>query len=239
MSRKLYKCITKYLSVLFLGAFILVSISGAAFAQDIYQLDGINSDFDDTYSNEVTIDSIRFENDSENWTIYYEANGEPNELNIQKDIIKGIFIVFGIYIFFSLLAVILVLALVIPKQLEYASIKSRDAFWKTNAYGLIAAFAIPWVIFLLGISLIGLPLAGLVAVLGLAAAILSGPFSGYALGHMLVPNKHSLLKALIGGVILLILYFVPLVNIFVLFVAYIYGMGMLINLCIGYKLSDK
>ncbi len=226
--------------LVFTFSFALFSLSSTpVYAQSIDGFDTLDSSYFDESQSTMTIDAVRIDSDKDAWIIKYEANDEPNEIIIQKSIIKGLFIVFGIYIFFSLLAVMLILALIIPKQLEYAAVKSRNSFWKTNAFGLILAIFLPWMVFLLGLTLIGLPLAVMVALIAALLAIFSGPFAGYAIGQMLIPTKNYFVKALLGGTILLILYFVPFINILALLGAYIYGMGMIVNLAQGYRLSDK
>jgi hypothetical protein len=235
----IFKNIGKLLVIFIAVFFIAISFVTVASAQTLESYDAFETDFYSSTDTEMTIDAIRFESDDKSWIINYEANSQPESIVINKNIVEGLLIVMGVYIFFSMLAVILVLALIFPRQLEYASATSRKKFWKTNAYGLIVAIAVPWLIFLLFITLIGIPLAGIVIVLALAGGFLSGPFAGYAIGHMLVPTKPPLLKALIGGVILLTLYFVPFINLIALSGAYIYGSGMLVNLYLGYRLNDE
>ena len=225
--------------LVFAFSFALLAVSACPVsAQGTDNSDKLDSSIFEESESTMTIDAIKLESDNNAWKIHYEANNRPNEISIEKSIFKGILFVLAIYIFFSLLAVILILSLVIPRQLEYAAVKSRNTFWKTNAYGLILAIFMPWAVFLLAITLIGMPLAVMLGVAAVLLMFLSGPFSGYAIGQMLIPDKNSFLKALTGGTILLILYFVPIVNILVLLGAYIYGMGMIINLMQGYRLSE-
>ncbi len=135
-----------------------------------------------------------------------------------------------LYIFVALLLVILALAVLIPQILHDASTRLMRQPGKVMGIGLLAGLIVPVLIVLLLISIVGIPLALLVILLWCTIGMLSGPFSAYALGRlMLKDSKSPILIALLGGSVLLLLYFVPLIGFFALIGAHIIGTGMIIN----------
>ncbi len=135
-----------------------------------------------------------------------------------------------LYIFVALLLVILALAVLIPQVLHDASTRLLRQPGKVIGIGFLAGLVVPVLIILLIISIVGIPLAILVTLLWCVIAMLSGPYAGYALGRvMLKDSKSPILIALLGGSVLLLLYFVPLIGFFALLAAHIVGTGMVIN----------
>jgi len=85
------------------------------------------------------------------------------------------------------------------------------------------------VLFVLFSTLIGIPLAGLIAVAWVLSLILCGPVTAYYLGTKLLKGKktgkNEYLVMLIGSVIILALYFIPVVNVIVGAIVAILGSG--------------
>lgn len=94
--------------------------------------------------------------------------------------------------------------------------------------GLGAAFAFPIAMVVLGITILGIPLAIMTALVWALLATLSGPVFAYVVGRKVMPNSHKPLRIMaLGSLVVLILYVIPVVNFFVGVAAYLLGLGSL------------
>lgn len=135
-----------------------------------------------------------------------------------------------LYIFVALLVVILALALLIPRFLHESATQAIKNPGKTTLVGFLAVIAVPVLIFTLFATIIGAPLGFMVLLAWILIILLSGPFTGYVLGRLLLKNSKSpLLIALVGGSLLLALYFIPFVGFVALLFVYIFGTGIVVN----------
>lgn len=99
---------------------------------------------------------------------------------------------------------------------------------KTFLIGVLTAFLLPVVFVLLLVSVVGIPLALLLGIVWVAAALLSGPVFAYIIGRRLMGTSHKPLAIMaVGSVVVLVLYLVPVVNLFVGSTAYFMGIGAL------------
>jgi hypothetical protein len=94
--------------------------------------------------------------------------------------------------------------------------------------GFLASWSIPLVLIILGFTFIGIPLMILIGLIWLVIIMLSGPFTAYYIGRLLMPNRSALLTMFIGSVVLLALYFIPFVGFIALVAAYWLGTGMIL-----------
>lgn len=141
---------------------------------------------------------------------------------------------FGLLFFLniSMLLMALILALLLPRIFHRTSESAMDSPWKTLGAGFFASFAVPILSIILFATLFGMPLAILLLAAWFVIAMLSGPFTAYYLGRLLVPNtvsKKPIVIMLIGAVLLSLLYLIPVVSIFVLLFAYWMGSGMILT----------
>jgi cytoskeletal protein CcmA (bactofilin family) len=139
-------------------------------------------------------------------------------------------VIFYLFVVVSLTIIGLALAFLFPRFLQRTTDELVASAPKALATGLIGgllAIAIP--IGLL-ISLVGIPLGLVILLSGLVGAVLSGPIAAYWVGRMVFRNKQvsPVLIALIGGPILITLYFLPWVGWLVMLVAYWFGFGALL-----------
>lgn len=136
---------------------------------------------------------------------------------------------FILYSFVALLIIALVLVLLIPRVLNEAATLTIQQPGRVALIGVLAAIVAPAIVFILLISVIGIPLAILLLLAWLVVVILAGPFVGYLLGRLILKDKSPFLVMLLGASILLVLYFIPLLGAVVGFLAYIYGTGMILS----------
>ncbi len=99
---------------------------------------------------------------------------------------------------------------------------------KTLAIGLITTFLLPFVLVLLLVTIVGIPLALLLGIVWAGAGILSGPVVAYVVGRKLLQDSHQPLVIMaVGSLVVLLVYLVPVLNIFAGMAVYIMGMGAL------------
>jgi cytoskeletal protein CcmA (bactofilin family) len=136
----------------------------------------------------------------------------------------------GLYAVLSLLIVALALVLLFPHAFDAASVVAlRDPF-KTFLWGLGASFVAPVLIIGLLVTVIGIPLGLLVLLAWLLVVMLSGPFFGYAIGRLIWrEQKHAVLTMLVGSLIVLFAYLVPVIGAFMLLAALWFGSGMVLR----------
>ena len=163
------------------------------------------------------------------------VQGSTNRENIVQNnsMFGGLEITSALYVFVSLLVVSMTLVFVIPKTLDSSYELSKKKPLKTALFGLVGTVALPFIILLLLVTIIGIPLAVIVLLGYLLLISLSGPFVAYSIGSLILKKKNKskrAVKMLVGSIILLAAYLIPILNIFVMMVVYIYGVGLVARL---------
>ena len=163
------------------------------------------------------------------------VQGSTNRENIVQNnsMFGGLEITSALYVFVSLLVVSMTLVFVIPKTLDSSYELSKKKPLKTALFGLVGTVALPFIILLLLVTIIGIPLAVIVLLGYLLLISLSGPFVAYSIGSLILKKKNKskrAVKMLVGSIILLAAYLIPRLNIFVMMVVYIYGVGLVARL---------
>ncbi len=137
----------------------------------------------------------------------------------------------GFYLFmlFGMAVISLVIAYFFPQFLRKNATRIKDEFTRTLITGLVASFAIPFIALGLIISVVGIPLTIFALIAWLFAVCLSGPIVAYYVGQMVLrKQKNPLLIVLVGSLILVTAYYLPLAGILVLMLAYWLGFGALL-----------
>jgi cytoskeletal protein CcmA (bactofilin family) len=136
---------------------------------------------------------------------------------------------FGLYMFVALLIVALVLVLIAPRAFHAATEVAIRRPGKTLLVGFVASVVAPVVIAILMFSVVGIPLALLVVLAWVLTVLLAGPFAAYYLGRVLMTNStNAILIMLLGAVILLLFYVVPILGALVWLVALWFGLGIIL-----------
>lgn len=139
-------------------------------------------------------------------------------------------VAFGIYLLLAMLITSLVLILLFPKWFENVNSEALKSIGKTSLFGAINIFIVPFVLIILLFTILGIPLAVLVGLVWLVTLILSGPLFAYFIGRQLMKGKrNSVSVMMVGSVILLLLYAIPIINFFATLAAGVIGSGMLIK----------
>lgn len=105
----------------------------------------------------------------------------------------------------------------------------------SSLWGFVAMFIIPIAIIILLISIIGIEVAGFIGLCYLMLLMLSIVAASMILGNRVLNNlfhlnSNSYLNILFGVVILKLISIIPYVGEFIYFIAFIYGMGKLLEL---------
>lgn len=130
----------------------------------------------------------------------------------------------------SLLVMALLLTWLAPRLLRKGGDLLYDRPARVVLTGLVVSFAVPVAVFVLMVSVIGIPLAILLLAAWLVVLLLSAPFVAYGLGRILLRGhtKNDLVYALAGAAVLLLLYNLPVANVLTFFAVIWAGSGMLL-----------
>ena len=153
----------------------------------------------------------------------------PQKQNDNNGAVFNFGIGWFIYWFLAMLLTALAIVLLFPALVHRSSDRAIAEPWKVGIVGFAASIAIPVLMLVLAITIIGIPLAVVVCLLWCLIAILSGPFFAYLLGRLILrQTRNPILIMLVGAVVLLVLYFIPFVGLLALIIAYWFGSGMII-----------
>ncbi len=140
---------------------------------------------------------------------------------------------FGLGLAFYLLAagllVALVLSLLFPQLLHTVTEYGLSAPWKSLLVGLVAGIVTPALIILLAITVIGIPLALMLLLAWILVQALAGFMFAYYLGRVIWKSQRNpILIMLFGTLILILLYFIPIIGVIAFIVAMLLGTGMIL-----------
>lgn len=148
----------------------------------------------------------------------------------KRGAVFGFAILWFLYLLVAMLLVALVFAFLFPRYLFRVTDRAVKAPWKALLVGVVAGLLAPIVFILSMISVVGIPL-GLIAGLGwMLILALSGPVSAFYLGRKVMStNKSAPLAMIVGGTVLLILYFIPFVGFLFMLAAGSLGTGLILQ----------
>lgn len=163
-------------------------------------------------------------------TIAKEAEVAGKTTHKKEDKPKALFNpVWFVYVLLALLMIGMVVALIAPRTLHSMSDVIVDQWSKPLLVGIAACFALPVLCIVLAVTIVGIPLAVTVLVAWILLALLSGPVAGYWLGRLLLRKQRNVpLRMLLGGAVLVTLYFIPVLGFFVGLTAYWFGSGAIL-----------
>lgn len=155
---------------------------------------------------------------------------EPKQTSTPKrGAVFGFAIGWFVYWFLAMLFAAMALALLFPRALQHITDQAMPQPWKALLVGAVAGLLAPALIVLLAITVIGIPLAILAALLWLVALLLSGPVFGYYLGRLILrDSRQPLLIMLAGASLLIVWYFLPILGFLGLIAAVWFGTGMIL-----------
>lgn len=129
----------------------------------------------------------------------------------------------------SLLAT-LILYRLFPVTLWMITEPSRTNFRRSMLTGLISLIGIPLVILILALTLVGIPLAVLLGLLYLILLFFFGIPVNLWVGRLIFRSRfHPSLMIVLAGLLLLLISFIPVVNIAIFIVFLLLGSGMIVG----------
>ena len=136
---------------------------------------------------------------------------------------------FALYMLLAALLVGLVLVLLMPHAFHGASETALHHPGKTLLTGFIASIVAPIVVILLMFTVVGIPLGVLLLLAWLLVLALAGPFAAYYTGRLLMQKATNAIAIMaLGTLVLLLLYFVPILGGIVWFLALWFGLGIIL-----------
>jgi cytoskeletal protein CcmA (bactofilin family) len=130
----------------------------------------------------------------------------------------------------SMLVLSMVLVLIAPQSLQAVTDEGMRRPGRALIAGFIAAIVAPVLAVVLAFTFVGLPLAVLVGLSWIIVLILCGPVFAYYVGRQVMRNSdNALIIMLVGALLVLVLYAVPVLNILVGIAVVVFGSGMIVS----------
>jgi len=141
----------------------------------------------------------------------------------------ALFIGWFLGVFYALVALSLIAlfaGLLFPRWLHRVTDQLVPSPWRALLVGFVASFAVPIALVFLGVTIIGAPLALLVALVWTVMVLAAFIFSAYYIGRLVFRDRqHPVVLSLVGGVILIVALQVPWLHIVVGLAAVFFGLG--------------
>ncbi|KAD4059928.1 hypothetical protein GD627_02260 [Arthrobacter yangruifuii] len=130
---------------------------------------------------------------------------------------------------YSLVALSLITVLagwLFPRLLHRVTDRLLPRPWQALLVGFVASIAVPLVMLLLLATVIGAPLALAVLLVWITLTLATFVFGAYLIGRLIFRgNQHPVIKALVGGLILIVALHIPWLNIVVWLAMVFLGLG--------------
>lgn len=132
-------------------------------------------------------------------------------------------------VFYALVAlslITLLAGLLLPRWLHRVTDHLMPTPWKALLVGFVAAIAVPVALLALAVTIIGAPLALAGLLVWMLMILATFLYSAYYIGRLLFRGaQHPVIKALVGGVILIVALQIPWLNILVWLAMVFFGLG--------------
>jgi cytoskeletal protein CcmA (bactofilin family) len=143
---------------------------------------------------------------------------------------SGIITMISIVWFIGSLLATLILYRLFPQILWMITEPSRTNFRRSMLIGLISLIGIPIVTFILIMTVVGIPLAVLLGLIYLLILLFFGIPINLWLGRLVFRSRfHPSLMIVLAGLLWMLISFIPVINMAVLLVFLLLGMGMFIG----------
>jgi hypothetical protein len=140
-----------------------------------------------------------------------------------------VFIGWFLGVFYALVAlslITLLTGLLFPRWLHRVTDHLVPSPWKALLVGFVASIAVPIALLFLAVTIIGAPLALAGLLVWTLMVLATFVYSAYYIGRLVFRGtQHPVVKALVGGVILIIALQIPWLNIVVWLAMVFFGLG--------------
>ena len=141
----------------------------------------------------------------------------------------GVFVGWLLGLLYALVALSIITVatgLLVPRLLHRVTDQLVPSPWKALLVGFVASIAVPMALLALLVSVIGAPLALAGLLVWIVLTLATFVYGAYYIGRLLFRgNQHPVVKALIGGLILIIALQIPWLNILVWIAMVLFGLG--------------
>jgi hypothetical protein len=141
----------------------------------------------------------------------------------------AVFIGWILGVFYALVAlslITLLAGLLFPRWLHRVTDHLVPSPWKALLVGFVASIAVPLALLFLAVTIIGAPLALAGLLVWVLLVLATFVYSAYYIGRLIFRNAlHPVVKALVGGVILIVALQIPWLNILVWLAMVFFGLG--------------
>jgi cytoskeletal protein CcmA (bactofilin family) len=132
-------------------------------------------------------------------------------------------------VFYALVAlslITLLAGLLLPRWLHRVTDHLVPSPWKALLVGFVASIAVPMALLFLAVTIIGAPLALAGLLVWILLLLATFVYSAYYIGRLLFRGtQHPVVKALVGGVILIVALQIPWLNVLVWLAMIFFGLG--------------
>lgn len=134
-----------------------------------------------------------------------------------------------LYLLLAFLIMSLVLILVAPRTINAVAATGQKRLGTSIAAGVALIFAVPLVGVLVGITIVGIPLAIFIALGWTVICLLAGPVFAYYLGRVILRGrtKNVVARMFVGVAVLVVLFCIPILNIITWIAVLVAGTGMI------------
>jgi cytoskeletal protein CcmA (bactofilin family) len=148
-----------------------------------------------------------------------------NEFNVTASSIAAVIL----YMILALALIMLVAGLLVPRWLQSVTDEAYSSPWKAMLLGLVAMAVVPLVTIIAIVTVIGIPLAVLTVTIWLLMVTCSHILTAYYVGRLMLRDRLSpVLEGILGGIVLIILFVIPIVNVVAWFISCFLGTGMML-----------
>jgi len=141
----------------------------------------------------------------------------------------AVFIGWFLGVFYALVAlslITLIAGLLFPRWLHRVTDQLVPSPWKALLVGFVASIAVPIALLFSAVTIIGAPLALAALLVWVLMILATFVYSAYYIGRLIFRGaQHPVIKALVGGMILIVALQIPWLNILVWLAMVFFGLG--------------
>ncbi len=136
----------------------------------------------------------------------------------------------AIYFFLAMLLIAMVLIIAVPQAMDRITANGLQRFGMSLLVGFFVLIGVPILAALVALTVFGIPLAIIIMLVWALLIALSGPVFGYYIGRLVLRRAqlNSVLVMLFGSTVLILSYFVEVLNFFTILAALVVGTGMIV-----------
>jgi len=154
------------------------------------------------------------------------APSSSNTVEVSPWALAGGWLLGVLYALVALSIITVAVALLLPRVLQRVTDQLIPSPWKALLVGFVASIVMPVAVLVLLVTIVGAPLALAALVVWLVLTLATFVFGAYYIGRLLFRgNRHPVVMALVGGLILILALNIPWLNVAVWTAMVFFGLG--------------